>query len=32
MKSLNTFADHAPKFDWVRLFFDRQDEFFVIIY
>jgi phosphoadenosine phosphosulfate reductase len=29
MKSLNTFADHAPKFDWVRLFFDRQDEFFV---
>lgn len=27
MKSLNTFADHAPKLDWVRLFFEQQDKF-----
>jgi phosphoadenosine phosphosulfate reductase len=28
MKSLNTFADHAPKPDWVRLFFLQQNTFF----
>ncbi len=28
MKSLNTFADHAPKPDWVRLFFEQQNKFF----
>lgn len=27
MKSLNTFADHAPKPEWVRLFFAEQDRF-----
>ena len=27
MKSLNTFADHAPKPEWVRLFFAEQDKF-----
>ena len=28
MKSLNTFADHAPKYEWVRDFYERGDEFF----
>lgn len=27
MKSINTFADHAPKPEWVRDFFERQNEF-----
>jgi len=27
MKSLNSFADHAPKPDWVRLYFDKPNEF-----
>ncbi|GHV54671.1 hypothetical protein FACS1894216_15160 [Synergistales bacterium] len=27
MKSLNTFADHAPKFDWVRTFFEQRNKF-----
>lgn len=27
MKSLNSFADHAPKPDWVRLFFDKPNEY-----
>lgn len=28
MKSINTFADHAPKPDWVHLFFEHQNKFF----
>ena len=28
MKSLNTFADHAPKYEWVRDFYESGDEFF----
>ena len=28
MKSLNTFADHAPKIEWVRSFFEKQNAFF----
>ena len=27
MKSINTFADHAPKIDWVRNFFVQGDKF-----
>jgi len=27
MKSLNTFADHAPKLSWVQLFFDQRESF-----
>lgn len=27
MKSLNSFADHAPKLDWVRKFFEEQNHF-----
>lgn len=27
MKSLNTFADHAPKLEWVEQFFERGTEF-----
>lgn len=28
MKSLNSFADHAPKRDWLVSFFDLKDDFF----
>lgn len=28
MKSLNSFADHAPKRDWLVAFFDLKEEFF----
>ena len=28
MKSLNSFADHAPKRDWLVSFFDLKEEFF----
>ena len=28
MKSLNSFADHAPKRDWLVSFFDLKDAFF----
>lgn len=28
MKSLNTFGDHAPKYEWVRDFYDLEDAFF----
>lgn len=28
MKSINTFADHAPKPEWVVSFFNKGDEFF----
>ena len=28
MKSLNTFADHAPKIEWVRDFYENGDGFF----
>ena len=28
MKSLNSFADHAPKTDWLRSFFELKDSFF----
>lgn len=27
-KSLNTFADHAPKIEWLRLFFGTKQKFF----
>ena len=27
-KSLNTFADHAPKTEWLRDFFEKEDDFF----
>ena len=28
MKSLNSFADHAPKRDWLVSFFDLKEDFF----
>ncbi|HWQ71748.1 MAG TPA: phosphoadenosine phosphosulfate reductase family protein [Desulfitobacteriaceae bacterium] len=28
MKSLNSFADHAPKIDWLIQYFDRKEAFF----
>lgn len=28
MKSLNTFADHAPKYEWVKDFYENGDGFF----
>lgn len=28
MKSLNSFAGHAPKTEWLRSFFDLKDDFF----
>ena len=28
MKSLNTFADHAPKYEWVKEFYEYGNEFF----
>ena len=28
MKSLNSFADHAPKRDWLVSFFELKEEFF----
>ncbi len=28
MKSLNTFADHAPKYEWVKEFYENGNEFF----
>jgi phosphoadenosine phosphosulfate reductase len=28
MKSLNSFADHAPKTEWLRSFFDLKESFF----
>lgn len=28
MKSLNTFADHAPKYEWVKEFYENGDRFF----
>lgn len=28
MKSLNSFADHAPKLEWLRSFFELKDAFF----
>lgn len=28
MKSLNSFADHAPKPEWLRSFFELKDDFF----
>jgi phosphoadenosine phosphosulfate reductase len=28
MKSLNSFADHAPKTEWLRSFFELKDDFF----
>ena len=28
MKSINTFADHAPKIEWVQNFFEKGNEFF----
>lgn len=28
-KSINTFADHAPKMQWVHDFFEQMDEFFL---
>lgn len=28
MKSLNSFADHAPKPDWLRSYFELKEEFF----
>ena len=28
MKSLNSFADHAPKRDWLVMFFDMKEDFF----
>lgn len=27
MKSINTFADHAPKIEWVKNFFEQGNEF-----
>jgi phosphoadenosine phosphosulfate reductase len=27
MKSINSFANHAPKLDWIRDFFDKKSEF-----
>lgn len=27
LKSLNTFADHAPKYEWIRSFFENPSEF-----
>ena len=29
MKSLNSFADHAPKRDWLVSFFDLKEDFFI---
>ena len=28
MKSINTFADHAPKIEWIQAFFEKGTEFF----
>jgi len=28
MKSLNSFADHAPKFEWLHSFFNLKEDFF----
>ncbi len=28
MKSINTFADHAPKIEWIQNFFEKGNEFF----
>ena len=28
MKSLNSFADHAPKRDWLVSFFELKEDFF----
>ena len=28
MKSLNSFADHAPKVEWLQAFFETKDDFF----
>jgi phosphoadenosine phosphosulfate reductase len=28
MKSLNSFADHAPKYKWLQTFFELKDDFF----
>lgn len=28
MKSLNSFADHAPKIEWLRSFFELKEDFF----
>ncbi|GMO43544.1 MAG: hypothetical protein Pg6C_05250 [Treponemataceae bacterium] len=28
MKSLNSFADHTPKYEWLQAFFELEDDFF----